>query len=56
MIKKIRVWLFTKIFSESEQTSIINALWRRVDDKTTDSRSGQLLRYECKKLAMELGQ
>jgi len=50
----MRKFIFNFIFNEKEKTAIINALYRRVDDKTTENISGEKeLTSLCSKLAKE---
>lgn len=47
--------IFTLIFTEQEQTAILNALWRRSqDDKDNGMPQNETIKLTCKKLAMEL--
>lgn len=54
-MKKIRVTIFRLLFTDHEQTAIINALYRRVDDSRTKDLNGeQKIRTTCNNLANEL--
>lgn len=47
--------IFTLIFTEQEQTAILNSLWRRSQDDTDKgSLQNENIKLTCKKLAMEL--
>lgn len=50
-----RKLVFGFMFTESEQTAVINALYRRVDDNTTKEVIGETkIKETCKKIATEL--
>lgn len=47
--------LFVKMFSDEEQTAIINALFRRSTDLGTIEKKGdEKIRETCKAIAMEM--
>lgn len=51
----MRKFIFNLLFNEHEKTSIINALYRRVDDNTTKEVIGETkIKETCKKIATEL--
>ena len=46
---------FKLLYSKDEQTAIINALFRRVDDNRSENVKGEKeIRDTCHKIAMEL--
>lgn len=53
----MRRWIFRMLFSDLERVAIINALWRRSEDKTDISENPEdkgAIRYVCKNIATEL--
>jgi hypothetical protein len=54
-LKALRPLFFSRMFSEEEQTAIINALYRRADDLSTNNIQGdERLRTICRDIAMEM--
>ena len=50
----MRRWIFEMLFNRLEQTAIINALWRRSEDKTDDPEDIGRIQYVSKNIAYEL--
>ena len=54
-MKKWKAWVLNQIFTPEEIMIIINALYRRVADVSTDHIDGDLkVRQECAKMANSL--
>lgn len=51
----MRKYIFSLLFNKKEQTAIINALYRRSDDKTTENVQGEKeIKMLCANIAKEL--
>ena len=54
-MSKFKVWLFRLIFTDRQEQYIINALYRRSNDYSTDSNNDeQHIRDYCHQLATKL--